>query len=601
MSKSTKIRVACYCRVSTTTADQANSLTNQIDFFNDVLKDNPDYKLYHPTNSIYYDLGLTGTKLRRESFDRLLIDAGLDINDKQISYIDELTNTLKVHTTYILSPSGKVPKFEEIWVRSTNRFARNVEINGILRALANVGVFVRFIDINKCTRNTEDILAIQIFQSFDENFSRDLSRKVRFGNERGAKNFLLRTNPNLYGYNYDKNERKLKINKDEAEVVRKIFNWYEEGYGTRVIANKLKSEGIKTRKGNFFGVSSLKKMLENEKYSGFINSLKFDTGVVFENKHYPKVRDNYLLKFKPEIVPVIINPAQFKRCRKQKREKASKFVTRGEYTGSSPYKRKLRCALCNYHFMHNVDAGRGFFNCGGKKRYGTEFCNALNVQDHQINDYIASLAKGGINDIITYQLVSTFLELSDIAYEIIAEINKPKSIDKIDSYKTEINEQEKIVAGLYLLAARSGAVTEVLDSQISATENQINEIKLKLKTLTKKPNQYILELEVLLEQCETIIDFLSRLQLTYTVEEIMEMIEEIIIDAEFINNSDKVTRSIIFDPIIKLSILPEINFTKSVKHINITPHRATDFSINFAKSTLIELQMCLDSLKRLYI
>jgi site-specific DNA recombinase len=60
----------------------------------------------------------------------------------------------------------------------------------------------------------------------------------------------------------------LEINKEEAEVVRKIFNWYVDGLGCRTIANKLKKLEYKTSRGNDFRYNQVGNIIKNEKYVG---------------------------------------------------------------------------------------------------------------------------------------------------------------------------------------------------------------------------------------------------------------------------------------------------------------------------------------------
>ena len=66
------IRAAAYCRVSTDSADQANSFASQQRFFREYISRNPQWELF----DIYADEGITGTSTRkREAFNRMLRDA----------------------------------------------------------------------------------------------------------------------------------------------------------------------------------------------------------------------------------------------------------------------------------------------------------------------------------------------------------------------------------------------------------------------------------------------------------------------------------------------------------------------------------------------
>ena len=96
--------------------------------------------------------------------------------------------------------SKETPKFSLILVKNTSRFSRNILITDVLRKLAAIGVYVKFLDIDKSTENESDLTIIQFFQTFDEMFSRDLSRKLLSANEQARQNQILRSNYDLFGY-----------------------------------------------------------------------------------------------------------------------------------------------------------------------------------------------------------------------------------------------------------------------------------------------------------------------------------------------------------------------------------------------------------------
>lgn len=60
-----------------------------------------------------------------------------------------------------------------------------------------------------------------------------------------------------YGYDWNKETKQLEINKEQAEVVRMIFNWYIEGLGCRRIANKLEEMKIPSYTGARWSTSSI--------------------------------------------------------------------------------------------------------------------------------------------------------------------------------------------------------------------------------------------------------------------------------------------------------------------------------------------------------
>ncbi|MBR5593888.1 MAG: recombinase family protein [Bacteroidaceae bacterium] len=84
---------------------------------------------------------------------------------------------------------------------------------------------------------------------------------------------------NTAPYGYDKDwvmdgKRKrptLKINEREAEAVRLAFDWYvNEDMGMTNIAHRLNALGYPTRKGSLWSTATIKCMLQNKHYAGFV-------------------------------------------------------------------------------------------------------------------------------------------------------------------------------------------------------------------------------------------------------------------------------------------------------------------------------------------
>ena len=151
------IRFTGYYRVSTKAESQKTSFENQPLFFKTVFEQknkqskNQGIK-YEMVQPFYCDYGETGTKLNRKGFKQMLEDAGLEVEivEKASYEHPDFPGKVMKQTKYITSVNPKKkPKFEEIWVKSTSRFARNINAYEILQNLRRAGVFVYFIDINK--------------------------------------------------------------------------------------------------------------------------------------------------------------------------------------------------------------------------------------------------------------------------------------------------------------------------------------------------------------------------------------------------------------------------------------------------------------------
>jgi hypothetical protein len=101
-------------------------------------------------------------------------------------------------------------------------------------------------------------------QEVSESRSYNISWGIRHNFANGTSKFLNRA---CYGYR-TKNDQ-LVICPAEAEVVKQIFGWRSEGTSLRTISYRLQQLGIKAPRGGLiWGPETLRKLLENEKYSG---------------------------------------------------------------------------------------------------------------------------------------------------------------------------------------------------------------------------------------------------------------------------------------------------------------------------------------------
>ena len=236
-----KRKVAIYARVSTEHEAQISALENQVQYYDEILKKQPDWELYER----YIDEGITGTSVnKRESFLRMMEDA-------------------------------KSRKFDLVVTREVSRFARNiVDTLQQTRILKTYGVEVWFTEDNIWTMNDEDgELRLSIMATLAQNESKKISSRVKAGQKISFLNGVLYGNGNILGY--DRVGKDLIINKEQSDTVRHIFELYLQGNGSRKIQFLLEQEGRKTALGKTnWSASNILRILKNPFYCGRIEYRK---------------------------------------------------------------------------------------------------------------------------------------------------------------------------------------------------------------------------------------------------------------------------------------------------------------------------------------
>ncbi|WP_242230389.1 recombinase family protein [Bacillus cereus group sp. BfR-BA-01491] len=225
---------AVYVRVSTDRDEQVSSVENQVDICRNWLERNG---FIWDESCVYKDEGISGT---------------LFIDRPAIQLILE---------------KAKQKKIDTVIFKSISRLARDLKDSLEIREVF-LAHGVRIIsveegyDSNKAGKND---MAFELWSLFSAQYSRTLSSsisaalaaKVRRGEHIGK-----------VPYGYDRVEQKLVIKDEEAEVVRQIYKWYNDGWGFKKISNELNKLGIKPKNNNVWQLTSVQRLIRNTIYKG---------------------------------------------------------------------------------------------------------------------------------------------------------------------------------------------------------------------------------------------------------------------------------------------------------------------------------------------
>jgi len=233
-----KTKVAAYVRVSTDSIQQESSLTLQRKYYEDLIKNNPEYEFV----GIYEDDGISGTLVeKRKGFLRMMEDC-------------------------------KAGKIDLILTKSISRFARNVgdllsSINE-LNALKNP-IEIRFEMENVSTFTPMGEMLITLLGILAQWESQIKSEAITWAIDRLFKDGKYYVFP-ILGYDKKKGrDNPLTINEKEAKTVRLCYALAVLGHSFSKIAKTMNELGLKSKLGNVrWTVSGIKSLLSNEKYAG---------------------------------------------------------------------------------------------------------------------------------------------------------------------------------------------------------------------------------------------------------------------------------------------------------------------------------------------
>ena len=342
-----RLNVAAYCRVSTRFERQENSYEAQISYYTRKIESNKNWNCV----GIYADEGKAATDIKfRDSFNDMIEDCY----------------------------AGKI---DLILTKSISRFARNtVDFLRIIRELKERQVRIIFEKENIDTMDNTGELLITILSSQAQEESRNLSENTRWGIVRKFEQGIVQVNHNRF-MGYTKNEEgKLVIVPEEADVVRRIFDLYVQGFGVYKIARILETEEIKTATGKSkWHSSTIHKMLQCEKYIGDAILQKTYT-IDFLTKK--KVKNNGYVKkyYVRNSHEAIISKEQYYLVQEELKRRSTKSegAVRKRYSSSYPLSGLISCGECNGIYLRvtwrNKDGKSFVCRCRERQKNGTMKC-----------------------------------------------------------------------------------------------------------------------------------------------------------------------------------------------------------------------------------
>lgn len=437
------LKVTYYARVSTDKYEQLNSLKNQINYYENFIKENTNWTFIEG----YIDEGITGTSTtKRNSFKRMIKDA-------------------------------KNKKFNLIITKEISRFARDtLDSISYTRKLLEYGVGVLFQYDHINTFNPDSELRLTIMSSIAQEEVRKLSERVKFGLQRSIEKGKVLGNSSILGYK--KENCKLVIIPEEATIIKKIYNMYVyEHLGMNLIGKKLALEGYLNKNNKPLTQTTIKYILTNPKYKGYYcgNKTKIINYHTKEriniNKQDWKIYQDY------NNVPPIISEELWNKAQEILNKRSSKNKNKKIYQNRYPFSGKIYCMEHNCTYRRKINTSSGIkrkkiitWRCKEFLTNTKTSCNSPILYDNILKD-------------ITGQIIYKYIQNLNITDEL---INQYLKIEKENDYTKTIKDKENEI--IKLEKNKKKLLELILNNTIEEKEFkiQINELLLKIKNLKKE-------------------------------------------------------------------------------------------------------------------
>ncbi|MDE5715705.1 MAG: recombinase family protein [Anaeroplasmataceae bacterium] len=383
---------------------------------------------------IYKDLNISGSTMNRPAFTEMMndVDAGI---------------------------------IDTIIVKDLSRFGRNyLEVGKYLDEIFLIHD-VRFIAIDDNYDNKGLMDEFAAFKNiFNEMYIKDIRKKIKTTFDYKSKTKLLNSRPGaFYGLSIDEDGKYI-IDEEAANVVRRIFSLYIEGYSTKSIATLLTKECIITpgyyRYIKYNDQSSLTKhkykwkdctiykMITNEGYFGKII-----------NRKYFYIKGKRVLNPNPTIIehglPQIIDEETFNKVKEIRTSRPRKK----EKVYINPFPNLIKCGCCGklLRYTYAKTMNQYFYMCNKcKTRIYLDDIRTIFSKD--IKQQILAIPS---NDIKTY----TDSQINKIKTEIITIDTKTQKA--FEQYINHRMTEQKLKATIDDLTKKKNLFQQILDTGIA--------------------------------------------------------------------------------------------------------------------------------------
>ena len=435
----------------------------------------------------------------------------LTVCDEHI-YVDEALSGSLLNRPGLqaLDKAAENKEFEAVLVDDLSRLSRsNHQMLTLVLKFNYLQVKIISVADGISTDDENSKLGIQMRGLINELYLDDLRKKTMRGLE-GQKLRGFSAGENVYGYlsqpvgelrlnkrGQAKYDGKIhKINSEEAEIVRRIFQEFINGNSIHKIAAKLNEDKIPTKKhmNGGWNVSTVARILKGEKYIG-----------TWDWRKYKNVRDpmtgkkRVVRRSAKDLVPIfredliIINKGIWEKAQKRWQElkgtwpiskKRPTFYQQKSYIHTSPnhlFSGIMKCKTCGGAIVLISGKGSGYYGCYNARR---KTCNnMLLIPRKRIEEKIIAQLKEEY--LTTANLEYIYNKVEKLAVEGFNEV--PELVKKKKAQYEKIQQEIQN----YLNFIRVGNISKSVSEALTDAEKRNEELKQEVDSLEfQKENSF---------------------------------------------------------------------------------------------------------------
>lgn len=181
----------------------------------------------------------------------------------------------------------------------------------------------------------------------------------------------------------------------EAEVVKRIYLLYRQGYGAMAIASLLNEMSVPFSNGGLWNQTTIKNILKNPAYTG---RLVYGT-TTWDQRRRKRNKAEEPHVVRDDVFPVIIPQAEWDQVQLAKSRRPGPANGQSGRSHSSPHLLSglLRCSQCGQALGGTAGLSERlkyrYYDCIGVRTKGRQACNARRIQQRILDEIVVSHVK----------------------------------------------------------------------------------------------------------------------------------------------------------------------------------------------------------------